>query len=120
VFDTMKVSAGSTALQTLSNVNAAAGYQLKTVNLSAYAGRTISLSFAGAEDEFLQTSFVLERPVGHYDGRHVAVGTSPVTARPTSTPSPAPVACTSTGATALVGSPALGSVSAQGGAPSPR
>jgi len=60
VFDTMKVSAGSTALQTLSNVNAAAGYQLKTVNLSAYAGRTISLSFAGAEDEFLQTSFVLD------------------------------------------------------------
>jgi Zn-dependent metalloprotease len=58
--DTMKVYAGSTALQTLSNANAASGYQLKTVNLSAYAGRTISLSFAGAENGSLQTSFVLD------------------------------------------------------------
>jgi hypothetical protein len=59
-YDTMTVYAGSTALQRLSNANAAAGYQLKTVNLSAYAGRTISLSFAGVEDDLNQTSFVLD------------------------------------------------------------
>ena len=58
--DTMKVRAGSTLLQTLSNRNAATGYQLKTINLSAYAGRTISLSFSGAENASRLTSFVLD------------------------------------------------------------
>jgi len=59
-YDTMTVRAGSTVLQRLSNLNAAKGYQLKTVDLSAYAGRTISLSFSGAEDESTATSFVLD------------------------------------------------------------
>jgi hypothetical protein len=59
-YDTMKVRVGSTVLQTLSNLNKAAGYQLKTVSLSAYAGQTISLSFTGVEDFSLQTSFVLD------------------------------------------------------------
>jgi len=59
-YDTMTVSAGSTVLQTLSNLSAASGYQLKTVDLSAYAGRTISLSFSGAEDNSLPTSFLVD------------------------------------------------------------
>jgi len=58
--DTMKVRAGSTVLQTLSNLSAATGYQLKTINLSAYAGRTFSLSFSGAENASRLTSFVLD------------------------------------------------------------
>ncbi|MBC7557812.1 MAG: M4 family metallopeptidase [Dermatophilaceae bacterium] len=60
VYDTMTVRVGSTALQTLSNVDAADGYVPKTVNLSAYAGQTISLSFSGAEDASAATSFVLD------------------------------------------------------------
>jgi Zn-dependent metalloprotease len=59
-YDTVKVRAGSTVLQTLSNVNAANGYQFKTVDLSAYAGQTISLSFSGLEDAASATSFVLD------------------------------------------------------------
>ena len=59
-YDKMTVRAGSIVLQTLSNLNKATGYQLKTVSLSAYAGQTISLSFTGAEDVSLQTSFVLD------------------------------------------------------------
>ena len=59
-YDTITVRAGSTVLQTLSNLNKAIGYQLKTVSLSAYAGQTISLSFTGVEDGSLQTSFVLD------------------------------------------------------------
>jgi Zn-dependent metalloprotease len=58
--DTMTVRAGSTVLQTLSNLDAATGYQLKTVDLSAYAGQTISLSFTGVENSSLQTSFVVD------------------------------------------------------------
>ncbi|MDQ5841219.1 MAG: M4 family metallopeptidase, partial [Chloroflexota bacterium] len=58
--DTMTVRAGSIALQALSNLNAASGYQLKTVDLSAHAGQTISLSFTGVENTSLQTSFVVD------------------------------------------------------------
>ena len=54
------MSAGSTALQTLSNLDAANGYQLRAVNLSTYAGQTISLSFTGIENSSAQTSFVLD------------------------------------------------------------
>jgi Zn-dependent metalloprotease len=59
-YDTMTVRSGSTVLQTLSNINAAGGYQFKTVDLSAYAGQTISLSFSGLEDSSAATSFVLD------------------------------------------------------------
>jgi len=69
VFDTLNVRAGSTTLQTLSNLNASGSYQRKTVNLSAYAGRTISLSFSGDEDVSAATSFVLD---------DLAVTTSPL------------------------------------------
>ncbi len=58
--DTLTVRAGPTTLQTLSNLNAANGYQLKTVDLSAYLGQTISLSFTSAEDSSAATSFVLD------------------------------------------------------------
>jgi hypothetical protein len=59
-YDTMTVRAGSTVLQTLSNVDAASGYQLRTVDLSAYLGRTISLSFSGSEDDSAASSFVVD------------------------------------------------------------
>jgi len=60
VYDTMTVRVGSTAVQTLSNVDAADGYVLKTVNLSVYRGQTVSLSFSGAEDASAATSFALD------------------------------------------------------------
>jgi hypothetical protein len=56
----MTVKAGSTVLQTLSNLNAASGYQAKTVNLPAYAGQTVTLTWTGTEDTSLQTSFVVD------------------------------------------------------------
>jgi len=58
--DTMKIRAGTTVLQTLSNLHAANGYQLKTVDLSAYAGRTVMLSVSGTEDGVAATSFILD------------------------------------------------------------
>ncbi|MBV2154990.1 Ig domain-containing protein [Kitasatospora sp. SUK 42] len=59
-FDTLKVTANGTTLATYSNVNAAAGYQQHSFNLSAYAGQTVTLKFTGAEDYTKQTSFVLD------------------------------------------------------------
>ncbi|MFJ1753947.1 putative Ig domain-containing protein [Kitasatospora sp. NPDC088134] len=60
VFDTLTVTANGTTLATYSNTNAATGYQQRTLNLSAYAGQSVTLKFTGTEDYTKQTSFVLD------------------------------------------------------------
>ncbi len=47
-------------LATYSNVNAASGYALKSLNMSAYIGKTVTIKFVGSEDASLATSFVLD------------------------------------------------------------
>ena len=47
-------------LATYSNVNAATGYALKSLNLNAYIGQTVTIRFTGTEDASLATSFVLD------------------------------------------------------------
>lgn len=59
-YDKLAVKAGSTTLATYSNANAASGYTKHTINLSAYAGQTVKLTFTGTEDSSQQTSFVLD------------------------------------------------------------
>ncbi|WP_441249225.1 putative Ig domain-containing protein [Kitasatospora sp. McL0602] len=59
-YDKLTVTANSTTLATFTNVNAAAGYQLRTYDLSALAGQTVTLKFTGVEDPSLQTSFVVD------------------------------------------------------------
>jgi Zn-dependent metalloprotease len=60
---TVKNSAGTVlaTLATYSNLNKAAGYQLRTFNLLPYKGQTVTLSFAMTEDSTLQTSFVVDK-----------------------------------------------------------
>ncbi|WP_412538879.1 M4 family metallopeptidase [Longispora sp. K20-0274] len=60
VYDKLTVTAGSTTLATYSNVNAAAGYVLKTFDLSSLAGQTVTIKFNGVEDSSLKTSFVVD------------------------------------------------------------
>ncbi|WP_405833564.1 hydrolase [Streptomyces sp. NBC_01176] len=66
VYDTLKaqvLNSGGTVLSTLatySNLNAASGYTLRSFNLSAYAGQTVTVKFTGTEGSMLQTSFVLD------------------------------------------------------------
>jgi xanthomonalisin len=65
-YDTLKVqvlnSAGTVlaTLATYSNLNAASGYALRSFNLNAYIGQTVTLRFVGAEDSNLQTSYVID------------------------------------------------------------
>ncbi|MEV7183437.1 M4 family metallopeptidase [Kitasatospora sp. NPDC093102] len=59
-YDKLTVSVNGTTLKTYSNVDAAAGYQQRTFDLSAYAGQTVTVKFAGTEDSSLQTSFVID------------------------------------------------------------
>ncbi|WP_329285192.1 hydrolase [Streptomyces sp. NBC_01455] len=65
-YDSLKaqvLNSGGTVLSTLatySNLNAASGYTLRSLNLSAYAGQTVTVKFTGTEGSMLQTSFVLD------------------------------------------------------------
>lgn len=66
VYDTLKVQVRNTSgtvlatLATYSNVNAAAGYQQKSFNLSSYAGQSVQIYLVGTEDSTAQTSFVVD------------------------------------------------------------
>jgi Zn-dependent metalloprotease len=59
-YDKLTVKVGSTTVATYSNLNKAAGYSQKTINLSSYAGQTVTIGFTGTEDSSLQTSFVID------------------------------------------------------------
>ncbi len=59
-YDKLTVTAGSTTLATLSNLNKATGYVLRSYDLSSFAGQTVTLKFTGTEDSSLQTSFVID------------------------------------------------------------
>ncbi|MEV8517968.1 putative Ig domain-containing protein [Dactylosporangium sp. NPDC051484] len=59
-YDKLTVTAGSTSLATLSNLNKASGYVQQSYSLSAFAGQTVTLKWNGTEDSSLQTSFVID------------------------------------------------------------
>ena len=59
-YDKLVVKIGSTVVASYSNVDATGAYVPHTVNLGAYAGQTVTLSYTGTEDGSLQTSFVLD------------------------------------------------------------
>ncbi|MGW3119403.1 M1 family aminopeptidase [Streptomyces sp. NPDC001107] len=59
-YDKLTAKIGSTTLATYSNLDKNTGYVKKTLDVSAFAGQTVSLAFTGAEDSSLQTSFVLD------------------------------------------------------------
>ncbi|MDH6576440.1 protease pro-enzyme activation domain-containing protein [Kitasatospora sp. MAP5-34] len=58
--DTLTVAANGTTLKSFSNLDANTGYTQQTVDLSAYAGQTVTLKFTGTEDDSMQTSFVID------------------------------------------------------------
>ena len=59
----VKSSSGAVlgTLATYSNADAADGYQVRTFDLSAYKGQTVTLSFVSTEDSWKQTSFVIDK-----------------------------------------------------------
>ncbi|MFE2726799.1 M4 family metallopeptidase [Kitasatospora sp. NPDC059327] len=59
-YDKLTVTANGTELAVHSNLDRAAGYTRRGVDLSAYAGQTVTLRFEGTEDSVLKTSFVLD------------------------------------------------------------
>ncbi|TQJ90966.1 M1 family aminopeptidase [Streptomyces sp. SLBN-31] len=59
-YDKLTAKIGGTALATYSNLDKNTGYVKKTLDVSSFAGQTVSLAFTGTEDSSLQTSFVLD------------------------------------------------------------
>jgi hypothetical protein len=58
--DRMVIRIGNTVLAPYSNANATSGYVNKTFDVSAFTGKTVTLSFTGTENSSLQTSFVID------------------------------------------------------------
>jgi aminopeptidase S len=59
-YDTFQVKVDGTAKQSYSNANAAAGYTQRSLDLTPYIGRQVTLTFTATEDASLQTSFVID------------------------------------------------------------
>ncbi|MFE9217491.1 putative Ig domain-containing protein [Streptomyces lavendulae] len=59
-YDKLTVQANSTTLASYSNLNKNTGYVQKTLDLSSFAGQTVTIKFTGTEDPSLQTSFVID------------------------------------------------------------
>jgi hypothetical protein len=59
-YDKLTVKVGSTTVATYSNLNKGSGYSQKSINVSSFAGQTVSISFTGTEDVSLQTSFLID------------------------------------------------------------
>lgn len=59
---TVAVASGSTTTPkaTYSNVNASSGYVLKTIDMTPYVGRTVTVKFTGTEDSSAATSFFID------------------------------------------------------------
>jgi Putative Ig domain len=59
-YDKLTVTVGTTTVQSFSNLNKGTAYVLRSVNLSAYAGQTVTIKWTGTEDVSLQTSFFID------------------------------------------------------------
>ena len=60
VYDRLTVTMGSTTVATATNLDPNCGYVEKVVDVSQFAGQTVTLKFTGVEDRSLQTSFVID------------------------------------------------------------
>ncbi|GAA4878352.1 M4 family metallopeptidase [Kitasatospora terrestris] len=59
-YDTLKVKVNGATLATYSNANASASYVQRTVDLSVYKGQNVTVEFAGQEDAYLATTFLVD------------------------------------------------------------
>jgi Putative Ig domain len=59
-YDTLTLTVNGTTVQSFSNVNKGSTYVQRSVNLSSYAGQTITLKWTGTEDYSLATSFFID------------------------------------------------------------
>lgn len=59
-YDKLTLQANSSTVKTWSNLDAATGYVQQSVDLTSFAGQSVTLKFTGTEDSSQQTSFVID------------------------------------------------------------
>ncbi|MEU6175686.1 putative Ig domain-containing protein [Streptantibioticus parmotrematis] len=59
-YDKLTVTANGTTVATYSNADATSSYVQKSVDLSSYAGQSVTIKFTGKEDSSLATSFLID------------------------------------------------------------
>jgi subtilase family serine protease len=59
-FDKLTVTANGTTVQSFSNLNKGSAYVTRSVNLSSFAGQTVTVKWTGTEDTSLATSFFVD------------------------------------------------------------
>ncbi len=59
-YDKLTVTVGSTTVQTFSNVDKGTSYVLRSVDVSSFAGQTVTVKWTGTEDSSLATSFFVD------------------------------------------------------------
>ena len=59
-YDKLTIKVGGTTVGTFSNLNKGTGYTLRSFPVGSFAGQTVTVTFTGAEDSSLQTSFVID------------------------------------------------------------
>jgi hypothetical protein len=59
-YDKLTLIVNGTTVQSFSNVNKGSTYVQRSVNVSSYAGQTITLKWTGTEDYSLATSFFVD------------------------------------------------------------
>jgi serine protease len=59
-YDTLKLSINGTVKQSFSNLNHTSGYVPKSLDLSGYAGTTVTIKWTGSEDASLATNFWID------------------------------------------------------------
>jgi putative Ig domain-containing protein len=59
-YDKLTLTVNGITVQNFSNLNHGTGYVQRSVNLSSYAGQTVTVKWTGTEDVSLQTSFFID------------------------------------------------------------
>jgi Zn-dependent metalloprotease len=59
-YDKLTLTTNGTSKATYSNLNKASGFAVKTLDLSSYAGTTVTIKWTGTEDASLATNFVID------------------------------------------------------------
>lgn len=59
-YDKLSLTVNGTAVQNYSNVQKGTGYVARSVNISQFAGQTVTLKWTGTEDASLATSFFID------------------------------------------------------------
>jgi hypothetical protein len=99
--DTLKLTVNGTTEQSFSNANASSGYVAETVNLSSFAGRSVTLLWTSKQTGRRATDFFIDSTALTLSGGTSTPSPSPSpTVKPTATPTVAPTATPTTAPTA--------------------